>query len=313
MSDSGVTIPRLTDYPRHPWMLDCPKGGRSSGRPGRETSAGLVTVVTVTLNSAATLDRTIDSIAAQTHGRIEYIIVDGGSTDGTPQTLRRREADIDLWVSAPDRGISDAFNRGIALASGEYIALVNSDDWLEADHAARAVSRLGRTDAQFVFGNLMVHEADGKARYAITGDPAYGRRVRHAMPDINHPSVVCRRGVYERHGLYDVGLRIAMDYEWLLRGYLLGVRGEYLQDLTSHMDAGGASHRSAIAGLGEVRDVSVRYGYPRLLAGMRYANRAARTLIRMSLERRVSMSLARRLRKWLHRGYRTCDRDVLGP
>lgn len=273
--------------------------------PAPAAARDLVTIVTIAFNSERFLPRTIDSVAAQTHRAIEYIVVDGGSRDGTLEVLRRREADIDLWLSEPDRGISDAFNKGIALAHGELIALVNSDDWIEPQHVARAVERLRNGAADFAFGDLIVHDETGAIRYSMTGEQAYGARVRHAMPDVHHPSVVCKREVYERHGLYDPRLRIAMDYEWLLRGHLRGVRGLYVPGLTSHMLGAGVSNRNARRGLAEVRDVSIRYGYPPGAAWVKFLTRVTRVETRRFLERRVSQRLTGRLRTLLHSRHRS--------
>jgi cellulose synthase/poly-beta-1,6-N-acetylglucosamine synthase-like glycosyltransferase len=124
-------VPALQDYVRDPGALSCPMGGRSSLRWAAAQPRGLLTIITVAFNSATTLERTIDSVGRQTYPNIEYIVVDGGSTDGTLDLLRQRDRDIDLWLSEPDGGISDAFNKGIALGRGEFIALLNSDDWIE--------------------------------------------------------------------------------------------------------------------------------------------------------------------------------------
>lgn len=276
-------------------------------RLGSVSVQGLVTVVTVALNAEQSLARTIESVVAQTHQPFEYIVVDGGSRDGTLQVLRAHEEDVDLWISEADCGISDAFNKGIALARGEFIALVNSDDWIEPDHLGRAVEHLGRSGADFVFGDLIVHDAAGKVLYAMKGEPGYCRRIRYAMPDVHHPSVVCRRQVYERHGLYDTGLRVAMDYEWLLRGFLGGVRGVYVPGLTSHMSGAGISNRSARRGLEEVRDVSIRYGYPRRAAWAKFVARVISVETRLFVERRISQNIARRLRELLHSRYKAVN------
>jgi glycosyltransferase involved in cell wall biosynthesis len=299
------TIPSLDDYARDLSRLRCAVGGRAVGGGRRLGSQGTVSAITVCFNSSRTVARTIDSVAGQTYVQVEYIVVDGGSDDGTVDVLRSRAADIDLWLSEGDRGISDAFNKGIALASGEFIALVNADDWLEPTHLEKAVAILRENDADFVFGNLMVHGPDGAAQYSLSGDPRYGRSIRHAMPDINHPTVVCRRRVFELHGLFDTGLRIAMDYDWLLRGYLCSVRGAYVPDLTSHMEVGGLSQRSARAALREVRDISIRHGYSRWLAGCRFLVRLARVRARMLVERWISPDFAQRVRAVLHPGYRS--------
>ena len=286
-------------------------GGRSLGRGAPLESKGLVTVITVAFNSAETISRTIDSITAQTYPRVEYIVVDGGSVDGTVEVLRSREPDIDLWLSERDRGISDAFNKGIALATGEFISLVNSDDWMDPDHLARAVACLQETGADFAFGNLMVHGAGDAPQYVIDGDPHYARRIRHSMPALSHPSVVCRREVYERHGLFDREFRIAMDYEWLLRGYKSGVRGHYVPEITSHMGGGGVSDLSGHIGLREVRDVSIRHGYSAALAWARFWVRVSRLRARLLMERwTLSRTLAQRLRRLIHPRYRPYRANV---
>jgi glycosyltransferase involved in cell wall biosynthesis len=280
-------------------------GGRALTRHASHEPSGLVTVITVAFNSAATISRTIDSVAAQTYPRLEYIVIDGGSVDGTVEVLRQREGDIDIWLSEPDRGISDAFNKGIALASGQFIALVNSDDWMDPDHITRAVASLQATAADFAFGNLLVHGVGNAPQHTIDGDPCYARRIRHAMPDLSHPSLVCRREVYERYGLYDTKLRIAMDYDWLLRGHRSGVRGCYVPELVSHMGGDGISHVSGHLGLREVREISMRHGYPAPLAWARFWIRISRLRVRLFMERwSVSRSIAHRLRRLIHPAYR---------
>lgn len=297
--------PRMDQYPRKLSERRCAVGGRALARHDLAESSGLVTVITVTFNSAETVSRTIDSIAAQTYPRVEYIVVDGGSVDGTLEVLRQRQADIDIWLSEPDEGISDAFNKGIALASGQFIALVNSDDWIEPDHLTRAVTSLKATAADFAFGNLLVHGVGDLPGHEIDGDPHYARRIRHSMPDLNHPSVVCRREVYERHGLYDKKLRIAMDYEWLLRGYRAGVRGCYVPEIVSHMGGSGISHVSGHLGLREVREISMRHGYPAALAWGRFSIRLLRLRARLFMERwSVSRRVVQRLRQLIHPAYR---------
>jgi glycosyltransferase involved in cell wall biosynthesis len=291
--------------PSHERLL----GGRSLSQPTTPGSAGLVTVITVCCNSVATIDRTIDSVAAQTWSAVQYIVIDGGSTDGTVERLRARESAIDLWISEPDRGISDAFNKGIALAAGEHVALLNSDDWLEPEHLELAARRLADPKIDFVYGNLMFHPSDAQEPYLVTGEREYGRRLAHTMPDLNHPSVVCRRSVYERHGLYDTHLRVAMDYEWFLRGYQRGVRGVYLPALTTHMSMDGISHRHFRQGLMEVRDVSVRYGYPYLQARLRFMVRVGRPRIRRALERWMPRPAYVWLRRRLNPHYRNLGTD----
>ncbi len=119
-------------------MSDTLKGGRRERGQQRSSSPDqpLVSIVTVVFNGAATLERTMQSVFTQSYPNIEYIIVDGGSKDGTVELLRKHEERLDLWVSERDRGIYDAMNKGVALCSGAWVALINADDWCEPDTVA---------------------------------------------------------------------------------------------------------------------------------------------------------------------------------
>ncbi len=298
-------IPRLEDYEHAPNRLHCLKGGRLGNALSSDPKPGLATLITVVRNSAATLPRTIDSIRAQSYPLIEYIVIDGGSTDGTIDILRQREAEIDLWLSEADRGIADAFNKGIALASGEFVSLVNADDWLEPDHISLSIESLTRTEADFSFANLLVHDDAGAPLYKIIGDARYAHRLHHAMPALNHPSVVCRRDLYVRHGLYDLNYRIAMDYEWFLRNHRLGAVAIYVPSLTSHMGAAGISQRDIRTSLSEVRNASVSYGHPFALAFLRYYGRWLRATVRTLMERCLPQRLTDFLHSALNSSYRS--------
>lgn len=297
-------IPTLDDYVRTPAALDCLKGGRKVHRTTIDHNSGLLTVITIVLNACQSLPKTLESIRLQSYKNIELIIVDGGSQDGTLELIKSHECEIDIWMSEPDRGISDAFNKGIALSTGEYLALVNADDWLDPNHFQAAVQHLNSSCADFTFGNLMFHDPSGTPLYTVIGDPQYTRHIRHGMPAINHPSIVSRRSLYDLNGLFDTTFRIAMDYEWLLRNYVRGARGAYLPGVTSHMGAGGISQRRILESLQEVRRASLQYGYPPFHANLRYAVRALKLNARLFIERRVSASLAKSLRGLINPRYR---------
>jgi glycosyltransferase involved in cell wall biosynthesis len=297
------SFPTMADYVRESKRLDCPKGGRCVLGHRSDATDGLLTVITAVLNCAKTLPKTFDSIRSQTYRNIQYIVVDGGSQDGTLEFLEKHEMDLDIWLSEPDQGISDAFNKGIALATGEYVALVNADDWLEPDHFRLAIEHLKRSDADFTFGNLMFHDHEGAPLYTLIGDALYASKILHAMPAINHPSIVCRRSLYERNGLFDKTFRIAMDYEWLLRNHKQGARGAYIPDITSHMGTNGISQRRVLASLKEVERASIRYGYSASRARIRYWIRTTKVTLRLFIERNVSLSLAISLRALINSRY----------
>ena len=267
-----------------------------AGRP-------LVSIVTVVLNRAATLKRTIESVLGQTYAPIEYIVIDGGSTDGTVEVIRRDADRLAHWQSQPDRGISDAFNKGVAAAQGDCIGLLNADDWLEPEQIERAVTALRRSGTDFVFGDLLYHDAAGRTLFRIRGDPHYARAIDRGMPDVNHPTLLARRGVYERVGGFDPALRFAMDYDWLLRAHRAGLRGSYAPEIVGHMTLAGVSDRDYLRALGEVRDIAIAHGEPAARAWPLYLYRAAKGTAQRALRRSAPAGLYEMLRRWVNPSY----------
>jgi glycosyltransferase involved in cell wall biosynthesis len=308
----SACIPTIEDYKKRP-----PHSGRISGGKGLKVQTasrrgGVITVITVSFNSARTIEKTIDSIIAQTYPAVEYIIIDGGSADGTVEVLRKRNSDIDLWISEPDEGISDAFNKGISLASGEFVALVNSDDWLEPEHLSFAAAELGRGAINYVFGDLVLHSQDGEPVHFFVGEPDYAARIAHYMPFINHPSVVSRYSAFQKIGLFDPSLRTAMDYDWFLRLHKFGGVGGYSSRLTAHMTLDGQSDRNFYSALREVRKISVRAGYSEWLAWGRYAFRLSKGVVRRITKLWLPSVMYEGLRRRINRNYRSADNPRIG-
>lgn len=218
-----------------------------------------VTLITVTLNSAAVLDRTITSVQQQTFPRIEHVVVDGGSSDDTARLLERRLRPQDFWLSEPDGGISDAMNKGVALSRAPLVQFIHSDDWLSPDQVALAVEALASSGASFVFGDLIFYEAD-KPVFRFSGDPDYERTIRRRMPNLNHPTVLARRTCFEQVSMFDPAYRCAMDYDWFLRLHLAGHRGQYDSRICGHMTHDGISNTMFHRTFREVRDISVSHG-----------------------------------------------------
>ncbi len=220
------------------------------------------------LNAAAFVEQTIRSVLDQGYGNVEYIVIDGGSTDGTLDILRRYEDGLDYCVSEPDQGISDSFNKGISLATGEFVGILNADDWYEP-HALETVAANAERISCFSFGACTYHKADG-APVVIGPDPDYGRKIRYIMPRLHHPTVFVRRAAYERHGLFDVNLKLAMDYEMLLRLHVNGCTGAALNEKFAHMRMQGASNTQYCQVRKEVREISRRHGASRLATSVVY-------------------------------------------
>lgn len=228
-----------------------------SGKP-------LFSVVTIALNNAGRIRRTIESVLSQTYPTLEYVIVDGGSSDGTVETIRQFDGRVDYWVSEPDQGISDAFNKGISLCSGEWIGLLNAGDWYERN-AVETMASSASPDVDFLYGACAYHTTTGGVTRRAP-DRCYRWKLPFYMPQIHHPSVFVKRSVYDAHGGFDPGLRCAMDYDFLLRIHKAGRVGRAHPAHIVNMPVDGVSVRNYPQARDEVMSVSIRHGLPRVVA-----------------------------------------------
>ncbi|RNC72777.1 MAG: glycosyltransferase [Desulfuromonadales bacterium] len=245
----------------------------------------IVSVITVTLNSERHLEEAMESVLAQEWPELDYVIVDGGSTDGTLAIVRRlAEGDPRIrWISEPDRGISDAFNKGIALARGELIGILNSDDTYAAG-ALRAVAEAfaANPECDVFHGDMARFEGDRELFVLKPAGP--GPATWHEMP-LNHPATFVTRRAYDDVGTFDLGLRVAMDYDLVLRLYRHGCRFHYLPQVLAGMRYGGASDERLLAVAREVYAASVRLGYPRWRAGFWSGVRVGKGVVKRILRR----------------------------
>lgn len=230
--------PSLDNYPFSPRPAN-PHGGRRVGATeGNEGHPPLVSIVTIVRNGYKTLPRTIDSVYSQDFPGIEHIVVDGESTDGTVQILQQNQNRIALWISEADHGISDAFNKGIALSHGEIVGLLNSDDWYEPDAIRAVVTEIQRTGADIACGRIQYWNGDNRT-YLTDSDPA---KLERAMT-VGHPTVFVRRESYRKYGLFRLDFRLAMDYEWLLRAKTAGARFVIIDRCLANMQGGGVGDK----------------------------------------------------------------------
>jgi glycosyltransferase involved in cell wall biosynthesis len=229
--------PALADYAAEPGA-GVPGGGRRFSAGPSAAAAPEVSIVTAVRNGAATVDRALDSVRAQDAAGIEHVVVDGASTDGTVDALRARGDDIALWISEPDRGISDGFNKGIALSRGKIVGILNSDDWYEPGAVSAVLAAMRASGAQIACGSLQYWER-GRRTYLARSDPALLARAMH----VGHPTVFVRRDTYRRLGLFRLDFRLAMDYEWLLRASTSGVAFVTLDRCIANMHGGGVGDR----------------------------------------------------------------------
>lgn len=214
-----------------------------------------ISVITVTYNSAATLADTLRSVACQDHPEVEHIIIDGASTDGTLDLVRREGAHVARVVSERDRGIYDAMNKGLRLATGELVGFLNADDLFADPQVLSRIAAAAAGGADAVYGDLVyVAEADTSRviRWWRSGSFAPEQLRAGWMPP--HPTFYLRRSAMVGDG-FDTSLRIAADYEFMLRQLTRpGVRLAYVPEVLVRMRMGGASNRSLKAILRKMRE-----------------------------------------------------------
>lgn len=206
-----------------------------------------ISVITATFNSGGTLRDTLESVLGQGYKDVEHLIIDGGSTDSTLDIVRKYEPRYGerlRWISERDHGIYDAMNKGIAMASGEVIGILNSDDFYTSPDVLQAVAEALRDPSlDAVYGDIHYVAPDDLTRttryYSSAGFRRWKMRLGW-MPA--HPSFYCRKQIYERYGTFDISFKIGADFENLLRLiYVNGIRTRYLPIDFVTMRSGGAS------------------------------------------------------------------------
>lgn len=210
----------------------------------------MISIITATFNSARTLKDTIQSVLRQTNKDFEYLIIDGGSTDETIDIVKSYESEFSgrlKWVSEKDQGIYDAMNKGIKMASGDVVGILNSDDYFTSDDILQTVDNAFKS-----------HEIDaiyGDIHFIRDGNPQkcvryYSSRMFRPfwlrfgfMPA--HPSFYCKREVFEKAGLYSLDYKIGADYEMMVRLFKkYRIMSQYINKDFVTMRTGGASNNN---------------------------------------------------------------------
>lgn len=178
----------------------------------------LVSIITVVYNGEQYLQQTIDSVLNQTYKNIEYIIIDGGSTDGTIDIINSNESKISKWISEPDKGLYDAMNKGIQMAKGELIGMINSDDWYELNAVELVVdSYISNPGKKIFHGDRYDVLENGNKRIKKFNPNSY-KFIYYGMT-YNHPSMFVHKDIYSKQ-LYNIKLRALSDYEFVLKNYI---------------------------------------------------------------------------------------------
>ncbi len=208
-----------------------------------------VSIITVVFNARSTIEDAITSVLAQTYKNVEYIVIDGGSTDGTMDIVNRHRDRISKIVSEPDKGIYDAMNKGIKLATGDIIGILNADD-VYADNMVleTVVRKINESKSDSCYGDLIYVDKNNMnktIRYWKSGEYSEDSFKKGWMPA--HPTFFVKRWAYEKYGVFDLSLPIASDFEIVFRLMeKYKIKSCYIPCVLVKMRLGGASNRSIL-------------------------------------------------------------------
>ncbi len=219
-----------------------------------------ISIITACYNARETISETLSSVIDQRYPNTELIVIDGGSTDGTVDVIKSFGGAINHLISEPDRGLADAWNKGLACSTGSIIGLLNADDYYRRDtfegiasaFEAWAEPVIGYGDVTLIDKDRVIATIVGRRKRRIGLVNGFG---------FMHPSVVFNRGVLAANGLFDTKRRVAVDTDWLLRAVMNQVAFRKIPSHT-YMRCGGMSMRSPYTGMGEYLDSLVRYKFP---------------------------------------------------
>lgn len=184
------------------------------------SSEPLVSIITVCLNSEETLEQCITSVVNQDYNNIEYLVIDGGSSDSSVEIIKKHSHQISYFVSEPDNGLYHAMNKGIAVAKGEYILFLNSDDWYEPDCVSKLLEAKKSSGADFVSALARYVDNRGETVNILRSMP-YDHSIRLRMP-LRHETMLVPTYIYKRLGKYNEDYKIISDLEYAIRLYDAG-------------------------------------------------------------------------------------------
>jgi glycosyltransferase involved in cell wall biosynthesis len=203
-----------------------------------------ISVITVVFNGAETVEQTLLSVASQDYPNVEYIVIDGASTDGTPEIIRRHEDKLAVFRSEPDRGMYDAMNKGLSLSTGDIIGFLNAGDVYNSSRVlSEIVEMMEKHDVDICYGDLVFVDkmGTGKVVRYWKSEPYHdGLFEKGWMPA--HPTFYAKQRLYDRYGGYDLKYRRQSDFELTLRFLAVNkAKSFYLPKVLVRMSSGGAS------------------------------------------------------------------------
>lgn len=206
-----------------------------------------ISVITVCHNAVSTIELSILSLIHQDYGNVEYIVIDGGSSDGTIDLILRYSAHITYYISEPDQGIYDAINKGIAQASGDVIGLLHANDCFASNHILSTIAQAFlEKKVEAVYGNLIFHNTKGRIIRRWRSKPSSRLLLELGwMPP--HPTLYIQKEIYDRYGNYSLDFGTAADYELVLRFfYRYRIKTYYIDRVFIKMSIGGISNKNIL-------------------------------------------------------------------
>lgn len=205
-----------------------------------------ISVITISFNSASTIRDTIESVLSQDYPNVEYIVIDGKSKDNTVEILKSYGEKI-KWISEPDKGIYDAMSKGVKLATGNVVGIINSDDYYpDAQTLSRVAKAFENSDIEAVYGDLQYvdfSDSNKVVRNWKSGEYKKENFLKGWMPP--HPTFFLKKSVYDKFGYYDATFKSAGDYELMLRMlYRHNIKVAYIPSVQMKMRVGGVSNVS---------------------------------------------------------------------
>ena len=221
----------------------------------------ILSIITINRNNAVGLKKTMRSVASQTSADFEYVVIDGASTDASVEVIRSFEGSFGerlKWISEPDKGIYNAMNKGIEMASGDYLQFLNSGDCLASEGVTRRVAEALKSNdyPPILYGNMLKDMSDG----VILRDKGFGGKsisfLGFYIGSLNHPSSYIQKSLFEKYGRYDERLKIVSDWKWFLQAIILGGEKPAYVDLdVTLFDMNGISEKNKALDKAERRRV----------------------------------------------------------
>lgn len=222
-----------------------------------------ISIITVSYNSVAHIEEAIQSVVNQPYENKEYIIIDGGSTDGTLDIINKYKDKIDYFISEPDKGISDAFNKGIKAATGDIIGICNSDDVM-AENILDKIANAYEPDIDIFRLNEVTRDFETGEEYLFR--PTIYFPVVPYNVHILHMGCYISKKAFEKWGVYDVNFKYSMDLELLRRFMFNGAKQKYVPEIVGYFRKGGASGARVSKRANEHRLIVTRYGGTKIQA-----------------------------------------------